>query len=382
VNIAVLPSAYEPHIGGVEELSRQLARSYLRKGHRVVVVTNRWPRNLPSVETLDEIPLYRLPFRLPHRSLQGRLSYPLTNRRISRQLHAILSRHEIDVLHVQCVSSNAHYALRAKHELGIPLVVTAQGELTMDASQAFQRDATMAEVLRRAMEGADLVTACSAKTLADVEHFLGHALDGARVIYNGADVQTFADASPVDLGFPYVLSIGRLVPQKGFDVLLRAWATLEHDGVRLVIVGEGPELDALDRLTRDLGVHSSVCFFGPAARAAVPGLFAGSKVVVLPSRADEGLPLVSIEAMASGRPLISTRSGGISEIITDGVDGILVDRADDRGLALALHRVLDDERYAAVIGRAAKLRASRFDWDVLADAYVEAFSQALASRAA
>jgi glycosyltransferase involved in cell wall biosynthesis len=138
----------------------------------------------------------------------------------------------------------------------------------------------------------------------------------------------------------------------------------------------------LDRLTRDLGVESSVRFFGPATRAAVPGLFAGSEVVVVPSRADEGLPLVSIEAMASGRPLISTRSGGITEIVTDGVDGIVVEREDERGLAQALHRVLEDERYAAEIGRAAEQRAWRFDWDVLADAYVDAFSRAVASRAA
>jgi glycosyltransferase involved in cell wall biosynthesis len=382
VNIAVLPSSYEPHIGGVEELSRQLARSYVRKGHRVVVVTNRWPRSLPPAEVLDDIPLYRLPFRLPHRSLRGRLSYPVSNRRISRSLHAILRQHEIDVLHVQCVSSNAHYALRAKHELGIPLVVTAQGELTMDASQAFQRDAIMADVLQRAMEGADLVTACSAKTLADVERFLGHELAGAQVIYNGADVRAFAEAPPVDLGFPYVLSIGRLVPQKGFDVLLRAWAAIDHDDVRLVIAGEGPERDTLARLTRDLGVDSSVRFFGPATRAAVPGLFAGSKVVVVPSRADEGLPLVSIEAMASGRPLISTRSGGIAEVITHGIDGIIVEREDEHGLALALHGVLADERYAAEIGRAGKHRAARLDWDVLADAYVETYSRAVESRAA
>jgi glycosyltransferase involved in cell wall biosynthesis len=280
------------------------------------------------------------------------------------------------------VSSNAHYALRARQALGIPLVVTAQGELTMDASQIFQHDEHMADVLRRAMEGADVVTACSAKTLADVECFLGHELEGARVIHNGADVKTFADALPLDLGHPYVLAIGRLVPQKGFDVLLRAWAALEHKDVRLIIAGEGPELAMLDRLTQDLGAQSSVRFFGPAARAVVPELFAGATAVVVPSRADEGLPLVSIEAMASGRPLIATRTGGVSEVVTHGADGILVERGDEADLALALHQVLEDRRLAAEIGRAAQQRASDFDWDRLADEYVNTFSLAITSRAA
>jgi glycosyltransferase involved in cell wall biosynthesis len=102
----------------------------------------------------------------------------------------------------------------------------------------------------------------------------------------------------------------------------------------------------------------------------------------MPSRADEGLPLVSIEAMATGRPLIATRSGGIAEVVTHCVDGILVERNDTSGLASALQRVLDDEYFAAEIGRAAKERAAAFDWDILADAYVDAFSIAVTTRAA
>jgi glycosyltransferase involved in cell wall biosynthesis len=164
--------------------------------------------------------------------------------------------------------------------------------------------------------------------------------------------------------------------------LLRAWAALGRSDVKLVIAGEGPELAVLERLAEDLGARDSVQFFGTASRAVVPGLFAGATVVVLPSRADEGLPLVAIEAMASGRPLVATRSGGTAEIVTDGVDGILVERGDERGLASALHRVLDDEGLAGGIGRAAQQRASAFDWDKLADAYIDAFGFAVGSRAA
>jgi glycogen synthase len=374
MNIAVLPSAYRPNIGGVEELSRQLGLAYVRKGHNVAIVTNRWPRDLPEEEVLDGLPVYRPPFRLPHRSIRGKVSYPLTNRRVSNKLNAIVHRHQIDILHVQCVSSNCHYALRARQELGIPVVVTTQGELTMDTAQSFQRQPMMASLMRRGTEEADLVTACSAKTLADLEAFVGHSLPKAQVIHNGADVGGFADASPLRIEYPYVLSIGRIVPQKGFDTLLRAWAMISDPNTRLIIAGDGPELENLEELARDLNIRESMEFFGPADRETVPRLFAGATAVVVPSLADEGLPLVSIEAMASGRPLVVTRSGGIAEVVTDGENGLIVERGDQQGIARALQRILDNGELAASLGRAAQQRAWAFDWNTLADRYLDGFS--------
>jgi glycosyltransferase involved in cell wall biosynthesis len=258
--------------------------------------------------------------------------------------------------------------------------VTTQGELTMDESRSFQRDPHMMELLRAAGEQADLVTACSAKTLLDLEHFLGHPLARARVIHNGADVRAFAAASPLSLGYPYVLALGRLVPQKGFDVLLRAWKGLRAPAMRLVIAGEGPERSELEDLVASLGVERSVVFFGPSDRATTPRLVAGATAVVVPSRSDEGLPLVSVEAMASGRPLVTTRSGGVVEAVSDGVSGLVVEQEDATGLSGALQRIVDDPALAADLGRAAQRRARDFDWNVLADRYLDAFQCVLVAR--
>ena len=117
MRIAVFPSAYWPAIGGVEELTRQLALAYVEKGHQVSIYTNRWPRDLPEFEIRDELPIHRLPFRARHPSLRGRVSYPLTTRAISRRLERLLGEQEAELLHVQCVSTNATYALRAKTAL-------------------------------------------------------------------------------------------------------------------------------------------------------------------------------------------------------------------------------------------------------------------------
>src|SRR5579862_6179369 len=133
MRVAIFASAFYPSLGGVEELVRQLAHTYRRMGISSVVLTERWPRSLAAFEEYEGIPTYRLPFRAPDGDWKAHLSYHLRNRRTYLQMLSILREKKVDLLHLQCVSSDGLYALRAKRALKLPLVVTAQGELTMDA---------------------------------------------------------------------------------------------------------------------------------------------------------------------------------------------------------------------------------------------------------
>ena len=114
MNIAIFASAFHPHFGGVEELVRQLAHELQRRGHHVIILTNRWPRSLAAYEEFEELPVYRLPFRMAEQSLKSKLTYRFTHERICAEMLEILDDHAIEVLHVQCVSSNAYYALKAR----------------------------------------------------------------------------------------------------------------------------------------------------------------------------------------------------------------------------------------------------------------------------
>ena len=127
MRVALFASAFHPHVGGVEELCRQLAHEYRRRGWTAVVFTERWPRDLPEHEEREGIPVWRLPFRGRAGSLRATLSYLATTGAIRRRLCALLRRYEIELLHVQCVSSNAFYALEMQRALRLPLVVTMQG---------------------------------------------------------------------------------------------------------------------------------------------------------------------------------------------------------------------------------------------------------------
>ena len=146
-----------------------------------------------------------------------------------------------------------------------------------------------------------------------------------------------------------ILFVGRLERAKGVDVLLNALKFLkETNGMNLksAIVGDGSLRDSLKSLSKDLGVEENVEFLG--IRKDIKGLMQLSKIFVLPSRW-EGLPMVILEAMALGMPVIATKVGGIPEVIEDGTDGILVEPENPEELAKAIEKLLGNEEFRKTI---------------------------------
>lgn len=197
-------------------------------------------------------------------------------------------------------------------------------------------------------------------------------LDPARVrlIPNGVAVDRTAPPRPaalrrllgVESASAVVGAVGRLVRQKGFDTLLAALPALlaRRPGTRLAVVGEGPERESLARLARARGAGEAVVFAG--FRPDAPRLLPAFDVLAVPSRR-EGAPLVTLEAMAAGVPVVASAIRGIDEQITDGVEGLLVPPDDPPALAAALARVLDDRALAARLGEAGRRRV-RAAYDV------------------
>lgn len=379
MRIALFPSAFYPSLGGVEELTRQLAHELVALGHEIIVITNRWPRSLPSEELLEGLPVYRIAMRIPEGGLKARASYALTHGAILNALCGRLSRHKVDLLHVQCVSSNGLYAHLAARRLGLPLVVTAQGELKMDASQLYERSAYARQTLRTCLASARAITACSRQTLAELAEFYQAPLPQPnRVIYNGIRLKDFDEASERLSGRPYALAIGRHVPQKGFDVLIRAFAesvALGNTACDLTIAGDGPENDALRQLAIDLKVEERVRFTGRTDRPQTVRLFQGCKFFVLPSR-HEPFGIVNLEAMAARKAVIASAVGGVPEIVHDTLTGLLVPPEAPDELARAMLRLMDDEALSDKFGRAGRLAAEGFDWPVIAAQYLDVYRQA------
>ncbi|HEY3329602.1 MAG TPA: glycosyltransferase family 4 protein [Capsulimonadaceae bacterium] len=377
MNIALFASAFHPHVGGVEELVRQLAHSYKAKGHGVIVVTNKWPQDLSDFEEFEGISLYRLPMRLPTGTIKEQLKFKLSFNATERRMLDVLKEHKIDIIHIQCVSANGYYAHRAATALGLPLVVTTQGERTMDAGKIYQRSPFMNQMLRNLLPGSAHITACSGHTLKDLETWYGKPFEATSgVIYNGIDLSNFEPARPYSHPKPYILGIGRLVPQKGFDVLIRAFgvATLpDHD---LLIAGEGPDRVELEQLAQELKLSDKVHFVGRADRPTAISLFQGCSFFVLPSR-QEPQGIVNLEAMAAGKAVVASRVGGVPEIVLDNEVGILVEAEDVDSMASALRSVASSDDLRLKLGKAGRARAEQFDWKAIADQYVAIYSRAV-----
>jgi glycogen(starch) synthase len=371
MKIALFSSAFHPAVGGVEEVVRQLAHALKRNGHGVIVITNRWPRDQAPVDEFQGIPVFRLPLRAPDGSFKSRLTYRLTHHAVERAVARILREHQIEIIHVHCVSANALYGMRASRELRLPLVVTSHSERTMDATRIFERSAFMQNVLRESLTTADFVTACSKNTLDDLQHFMnGGMCPRNRVIYNGIDLSEFSRGRTYTHPRPYILALGRFVRPKGFDVLLKAYAksavAQTHD---LVLAGDGPEQEALEALIGELVITSRVHLPGRVNRETALALMENSSFFVLSSR-HEGFPMVCLEAMGASKAIVATAVGGVPESVVNEVSGLLVPKEDINSLAEALTRVANDANLSERFGSAGRRRVEQLSWQSIVTQYM------------
>lgn len=178
-----------------------------------------------------------------------------------------------------------------------------------------------------------------------------------------AVVPLFATLPDREAAAPYpddrrVLFAGRITAVKGVDTLLRA--TTEVD-TELVICGDGWRLAAMRAYAEELGISARVSFTGWLDADALSGELAAAAVVAVPSLWPEPFGLIGIEALAAGRPVVASATGGIGDWLADGTVGLRVPPGDSRALARALNKMLDDPTRLEAMGQAGRrLVAAKF----------------------
>jgi glycosyltransferase involved in cell wall biosynthesis len=267
-----------------------------------------------------------------------------------------------DVVSVHCARRWAPYAVALRRLTKVPQVLNLQeGALPADVPDHRR-------LFRMLARAADAVAACSREAARYAEDVGGAAR--VRVIPNGYDPGEFANGRVFAHPTAYLLGVGRLDAQKGFDVLVDAFARLASPELELLLAGDGAERPALEALARRLGVADRVRFLGTTDRATTVALYRGAAIVACPSRF-EGMPLVCLEALAAARPLVGSAVNGIPELVRDGETGVLVPPADPRALATALRRLLDAPAEARRMADAGRRWVEReHPWPAVANAYL------------
>lgn len=274
------------------------------------------------------------------------------------RLRRLVREREIDLVHTHAPlpAVAARLALPAARE---PIFVHTEHNLW----DRYRRPTRWANALTYRRNAAVIAVsegvAASVRSSVDVE-VIRHGIDLAAHRHGAAARRAARERLDLPLDAPVIGTVGNFTAKKDHVVLIEAFAltAAEHPEARLVLVGTGPREDVLRDRVRQLGVQEAVHFTG--SRSDVFELLPGFDVFALSSRF-EGLPIALLEAMASSAAPVATRVGGIPEVISDGVNGLLVDPGEPEALATALGKLLADETTRLRIAAAAWERAAAFD---------------------
>jgi glycosyltransferase involved in cell wall biosynthesis len=355
-------------IGGAEVLSVTLAEQLRRRGVEATVVFIEGSEPLGS--RLDEL-------GLPHRTVGLRRGRHILRHPV-RYAREVAQAGPDGALLVTCGYMGGALRLGGYRA---PIVAVEHGDVLYE-----KRRRPLRWCARRAGAWADDVEVGVSEFIVGWLTAEPHAKE-VRCIYNGIDLEvpgTPAAQPGESGGRPDRCALafaGRLVFGKGADYLLQALAaTATSAQTPLTIAGEGPERARLESLARELGLANSVTFAGLAHE--MPRFWRQCDVAVVPSAEFvEACPMVPLEAMAAGKPVVATENGGLPELVVDGETGTLVPPEDPAALARAIDRYATDGELRRRHGDSGRRRAlEMFGIGRCADEYLELFRRAAAAQ--
>ena len=290
----------------------------------------------------------------------------------AHRLHDLARSLDLDVLHTHGYRAAAIVALAGLH--GRPVVRTVHG-----APEAFRSPRlAINELVGRLSDRWSAATRVFVSD--DLKDRLG-AGPSARVIHNGVEIPSTTPPRPEGFapGRAHFVAVGRLEPVKALEVAIEAMSQGDLAARAILhVVGDGPERASLEARVAALGLGSAVFFHG--FRRDALAFIAHADALVLSSR-HEGVPYVLLEALALGTPAVSTRVGGIPEVVRDGVEGLLVPPADPDALGAALSRLLNEPALAArMIGAGRDRITAAFSADIMAARYADLYREVIDRR--
>jgi glycosyltransferase involved in cell wall biosynthesis len=294
--------------------------------------------------------------------------------RAVKQIRGLIAKYDVDVLHTHGYKADL-YGYVSQRSSRVALVATCHNW----PSRAWSMR-VYASLDRLALRKFDRVVAISDPLF---EILIGSGVEAGRVqmIANGVEIDRFRDAKPtlrdeLALGDDALVGfVGRLVPGKGGEVLLRAAQQVLRvsPSTKFVFVGDGPSRHAWESLAKELGISDQAVFAG--VRSDMPGVYSSFQLLALPSLS-EAMPMCVLEAMAAGKPVVASKVGAIPKMVDPGQTGLLVDPGDIDGLSDAIIKILKDRELARQMGKNGSTRARQlFSADAMAREYEDLYRQ-------
>lgn len=357
---------FKPMSGGVAEHTHQYARYFHERNYTVTVVAPRveGSRRFDADQAYEVRRVRRRPKPLGYLLLFGLLV---------RQLY----RNDVDWVYCPVWYPLGVFASLVRPFTSARLAVAAHGwEVVHEGRTLNERlQGKGPLVQRRVLRTADAVVAVSEWTRDVVSQSVSGA--NVHVVNNGVDPKAFGGGEPletvdgVDLrGRNVLLTVARLAPRKGHDVVIEALPAITeaHPDTVYLIAGGGREKSALEALAARIGVEDRIVFLGHVPDSDLPDLYATADLFVMPNRREgnsvEGFGIVFLEAGATGTPVVGGASGGVPDAVVDGVTGRLVDPYSVEALAETVIDLLSDPESLARMGRNGRERVrSEFTWE-------------------
>ena len=385
---------YFPISGGTGAYVYYLSRQLQKSGHNVHIITR---HKMNSTEIVDGV-------NITYIKCEGN---PLTKywsfaRSTFKKLEELNKKFAFDIIHANLPlvpnfaipkeSANALVSTVHSTWKGEAEAIKHEGLRKLNTNEKFMLEfnSLLRSSEKKLMKRSDALIAVSMYTKKELTEFYDIDEEKIHIIYNGVDVQKFKpnkDRAGLrrELGLEekqkIILFVGRLYQRKGLDTLFQSISKVVQNfkDAKFVISGEGfrQNKEKLLKLAEKLKIENSVLFVGYFPDEKLPDLYAASDIFVLPALY-ENFPFAILEAQATGLPVISTKVGGIPELVTNNKNGLLVEPANSEQLTEGIMILLENPEFAEELGkRARQLVKEKFAWPLITNEVVDLYNKIL-----
>ncbi|MCW4034696.1 MAG: glycosyltransferase family 4 protein [Candidatus Bathyarchaeota archaeon] len=381
--ICLVTHFFPPHKGGIEQVSFEQSKRLTKFGYQTDVLTSKIEdRNKHPAEGINV-------YNFPSLNIASRFGvpYPIISLDSYKLFSQVIQKSDIVHAHGHVYLSSYLAGMFAK-KYKKPFIVTQHNtfidyESWLNVVENLNDFVVGKSVLKKA----DRILTVSNETKKYVLR-LGANKTKTSVIYNGVDTETFHPANKKEnqnkLGLPtnrkIVLSVRRLVYKNGLGTLIESvpYVAKKYPDILFVVAGKGPSKTLIEERIKELNIEHNIKLTGFVPDELLPNYYAAADYFVLPSASGEGLPLVLLEAMSSGRTVVATIVGGTPEILKHNKNGLLVPAKQPKAMADAFCELLSNENLGQVLGEEArKTIEEQFAWEKNVDQLREVYEDFL-----